>query len=139
MGWRLDEDVPATLPSDQPVVLRYGGPNFFADVAGFADRLPTPDAAAPGVLVIDLGALEHFSATTLKSLSKLHAAFAAARSGVVLSGVEPGARDVLSRSGLLDQFGEQNVLASDPHIGASLDAGMRRGRELLSELQAART
>jgi sulfate permease, SulP family len=139
MGWRLDDDVPATLPSDQPVVLQYDGPNFFADVAGFADLLPTPDAAAPGVLVIDLGALEHFSATTLKSLSKLHAAFAAAHSGVVLSGVEPGARDVLSRSGLLDQFGEQNVLASDPHIGASLDAGMRRGRELLSELHAART
>jgi len=139
MGWRLDDDVPATLPSDQPVVLQYGGPNFFADVAVFADRLPTPDATAPGVLVIDLGALEHFSATTLKSLSKLHAAFAAAHSGVVLSGVEPGARDVLSRSGLLDQFGEQNVLASDPHIGASLDAGTRRGRELLSELHAART
>ena len=138
-GWRLDDDVPATLPSDQPVVLQYGGPNFFADVAGFADRLPTPDPAAPGVLVIDLGALEGFSATTLKSLSKLHAAFAVARSGLVLSGVGPGARDVLSRSGLLDQFGQKNVLASDPHIGASLEAGMRRGRELLSELQAART
>ena len=89
------------------------------------------------MLVIDLGALEHFSSTTLKSLGKIHAKFAAAHSGLVLAGVEPSARDVLARTGLLAQLGEQNVLPSDPHLGASLDAGLQRGRELLTELQAA--
>jgi SulP family sulfate permease len=137
VGWRLSGDLPAALPSDSPVVLRYDGPNFFADVAGFADRLPAPDPTAPGVLVIDLGPLEHFSSTTLKVLGKIHGAFAAAGSGLVLAGVEPGARDVLGRTGLLEQIGEQNVLPSDPHIGASLDAGLRRGRDLLAEMHAA--
>ena len=34
VGWRLSDDVPATLPADEPVVLQYNGPNFFADVVG---------------------------------------------------------------------------------------------------------
>ena len=135
-GWRLDDDIPATLPADQPVVLQYSGPNFFADVAAFADRLPAPDPVTAGVLVMDLGDLEHFSSTTLKSLGKMHAKFAAVRSGLVLTGVEPNARDVLARTGLLAQIGEQNVLPADRHLGVSLDAGLRRGREVLSELQA---
>ena len=103
IGWRLSDDVPATLPEDEPIVLRYDGPNFFADVAGFADRLPEPDPHHPGVLVMDLGALEHFSSTTLKSLGKMHAKFAAFHSGLVLTGVEANARDVLARTGLLAQ------------------------------------
>ena len=122
-------------PADEPVVLQYSGPNFFADVAAFADRLPAPDPVTAGVLVIELGELEHFSSTTLKSLGKLHARFASVRSGLVLTGVESNARDVLARTGLLAQIGEQNVLPSDAHIGGSLDAGWRRGQALLAELR----
>jgi sulfate permease, SulP family len=136
IGWRLSDDVPETLPPDQPLVLQYSGPNFFADVAAFADRLPAPDPVTAGVLVIELGDLEHFSSTTLKSLGKMHAKFASVRSGLVLTGVGSNAREVLARTGLLARLGEQNVLPSDAHIGGSLDAGLRRGKELLSELRA---
>jgi sulfate permease, SulP family len=138
-GWRLSDDLPTTLPAGEPVILRYDGPNFFADIASLGERLPVPDPAAPGVLVIDLGALQHFSSTTLKALGKLHAILVEAGSGLVLTGVESGARDVLARTGLLAQLGEENVLPPDPHLGASLDAGLARGRRLLSELQAARS
>jgi anti-anti-sigma regulatory factor len=89
-----------------------------------------------GVLVLDLGDLEHFSSTTLMSLGKMQAKFASVRSGLVLTGVGQDARDVLGRTGLLTQIGERNVLPSDRHLGGSLDAGLRRGRELLSELGA---
>ena len=47
-GWKPSDDVPAVLPPDQPVVLQYVGPNFFADVAGFTDRLPAPIPRLPG-------------------------------------------------------------------------------------------
>ena len=46
-----------------------------------------------------------------------------------------GAREVLAQTGLLAQIGEQNVLPSDAHIGGSLDAGWRRGHDLLAELR----
>jgi SulP family sulfate permease len=136
-GWRLSDDLPTTLSPGEPIVLSYAGPNFFADVSAFTDRLPTPDPAAPGVLVIDLGALEHFSSTTLKAIDTLEAAFDLAGSGLVLTGVGQAARSVLSRTGLLARLGERNVLPSDPHIGASLEAGLQRGRDLLAELEAA--
>jgi len=52
--------------------------------------------------------------------------------------VSPRAHDVLERTGLLAQLGDQNVLPTDPHLGGSLDAGLQRGRDLLRDLQAGR-
>ena len=102
VGWRLSDDVPATLPPDEPIVLRYERPQLLRGCRRV--RRPaarTRPAPTPGVLVVDLGALEHFSSTTLKSLGKMHAKFAAGHSGLVLTGVEANARDVLVRTGLL--------------------------------------
>ena len=134
-GWRLDGPLPAAMPADEPLLLAYRGPNFFADVAAFNDRIPAPVPGTPSVLVLDLGALEHFSSTTLKSLGKLHGRFAAAGSDIVLAGVGDEARETLRRTALLDVFGEPNVLPGDPHLGGSLDAGLQRGREVLSGLR----
>ncbi len=139
VGWRLSDDVPATLPSGSRSCSGMTDPTSSRTSRASPSGFPSPTRLRPGVLVIDLGALEHFSSTTLKSLGKMHAKFAAAHSGLVLTGVEPNARDVLARTGLLAQLGEQNVLPTDPHIGGSLDAGLRRGQALLSELQEAGT
>ncbi len=136
-GWRLDGVMPAALPTDEPLLLAYRGPNFFADVAAISDRIPAPVAGSPGVLVLDLGALERFSSTTLKSLGKLHATFAAAGSDIVLAGVGEDARETLRRTALLTVFGEENVLPADVHLGGSLDAGLERGRTVLAGLRGA--
>lgn len=135
-GWLLSDDIPATLTPGEPVLLRYTGPNFFADVSTIADELPEPDPARPGVLVFDVGALEDFSSTTLKQLGKYQATLSAAGSALVLAGVSQSSRDTLTRTGLLATFGERNVLVHDPHVGATLDAGWRRGTEVLLELAA---
>ena len=135
-GWMLSEDIPQTLSPDEPVVVRHTGPNFFADVSALAERLPAPDPKRPGVLVVDVGALQQLSSTALKQVAKYHDKLAAAGSGLVLAGIGDRAREVLAQTGLLGKLGEQNVLPPDPHLGATLDAGLQRGRELLSELQA---
>ena len=137
-SWLLSDEIPATLSPDEPVLLRYVGPNFFADVTAVADRLPAPDTIRPGVLVLDVGVLEHFSSTTLKQLDTYHAKLAAAGSGLVLVGIGEASRQVLTRTGLLGRLGESNSLPQDPHLGATLDSGIRRGRQLLLELQADR-
>jgi hypothetical protein len=103
-----------------------------------AEELPRPDPADPGVLVLDVGSLQQVSSTALKQLAKYHALLQAAGSGLVLSGIGGPLRESLARTGLLARVGEQNVLPPDPHLGASLDAGARRGRELLAERQQAR-
>ena len=53
----------------------------------------------------------------------------------MLTGVGARSREVLERTGILEQLGERNVLGSDVHLGASLEFGLRRGRELLEELE----
>jgi SulP family sulfate permease len=137
-GWLLSDDIPASLPADEPLVLRYVGPNFFADVPTVVDHLPAAEAAHPGVIVLNVGALQHYSSTMLKQLAKYHESLAAAGSGLVLVGIRPEQRSVLKRTGLLDKLGDDNVLASDPHLAVADEQGLQRGRELLKELSAAR-
>lgn len=137
-GWLLSDDIPASLDAEDPVVLVYGGPDFFADVASLSEQLPDPDPTRPGVVVLDLGTLERFSSTTLKALGKYHDRLAAGGSGLVLAGVGQDARLVLTRTGLLERIGDRNVLPRDLHVGGTLDTSLRRGQELLGELRAGR-
>jgi sulfate permease, SulP family len=131
VGWLLSDDVPTTLPPDEPVLLRYAGPNFFADVTSVFERLPAADPARPGVVVLDLGALTDFSSTTLKQLATYQRTLAASGSGLVLAGVGEPSRKVLERTGLLEQLGGDNVLPPDPHPGLALDLAWQRGQALL--------
>lgn len=135
--WALSGEIPTTLPADEPLLLRYTGPNFFADVPTIVERLPSADPAAAGVLVLDMGVLQVPSSTMLKSLGRYHAALTSQGSGLVLIGVAPRPHAILERTGLLDQIGAQNVLASDARLTASIEDGERRGRERLVELRAA--
>lgn len=135
-GWRLTDDIPATLPSDEPLVLAYTGPNFFADVPGVFDRFPAATPGQPGVLVLDVGALQDFSSTTIRSLGKLHTRLREAGSGLVITAVTDASRQVLERVGMLERLGAENVLPNDQHLGASLEAGRQRGRELLAALRS---
>jgi SulP family sulfate permease len=136
--WLMSDEIPATLPSDVPLLVRYSGPDFFADVPTVAERLPDADPKAPGVLVLDVGELGAYSSTMLKELAKYHARLAAAGSGLVLISVSEHARATLAATGLLETLGADNVLPADPHLVASVEQGMGRGRDLLEQLRARR-
>ena len=103
-----------------------------------AERLPAADPKAPGVLVLDVGELGAYSSTMLKELAKYHARLAAAGSGLVLISVSQHARATLAATGLLETLGADNVLPADPHLVASVEQGMGRGRDLLAQLRAHR-
>jgi SulP family sulfate permease len=137
-GWVVSDDVPGTLPAGEPLLLRYTGPNFFVEVPPIVERLPTPASSAPGVLVLDVGELQDYSSTMLKALARYQAKLASHDSGLVLISVRASSRDVLERTGLLQQIGPENVLAVDPHFVAAIERGLERGRALLAELDHAR-
>lgn len=132
-GWLLTPDVPTEIPSDAPLLLRYEGAGFFADVPTVVDRLPEPVKGSPGVLVLDLEMSEELSSTLLKQLGRYHARLIASDSRLILTGIGDEARLSLERTGLLAAVGSDNVLPMDSHLGASLDKGARRGQELLLE------
>jgi SulP family sulfate permease len=134
-GWLLSDEIPEALPQDEPLLLRYTGPNFFADVTTLIDRLPAADAAHPGVVVLDVGVLQHFSSTVLKQLEKYHDTLVASGSGLVLAGIGSDSRAILARTGLLARIGDHNVLPPDPHLDSAVDEARHRGNELLAELR----
>ena len=131
-GWMLSEDIPQTLSPDEPVVVRHSGPNFFADVSALADRLPAPDPKRPGVLVVDVGALQQLSSTAIKQVAKYHDKLAAAGSGLVLAGIGDQAREVLAETGLIAQARRAERPATRPasrgQPGFRAAAGSRAAR-----------
>jgi SulP family sulfate permease len=138
-GWTATDDVPDTLPPGEPLFLRYGGPNFFAEVPTIVGRLPVASSSAPGVLVLDVGELQDYSSTMLKALARYQSSLASQGSGLVLIGIREGSRAILERTGLLEQIGSENVLSMDPHLVGSIERGLERGRALLAELDRAST
>jgi SulP family sulfate permease len=137
-GWMLVDDIPPVLPPDEPVLLQYTGPNFFAVATTVVDRLPAPDPDHPGVLVVNIGALQRYSSTMLKQLARYVTELTDAGSGLVLTGVGDEQRDTLTRTGLMDLIGAPNVLPPDPHPQVMTDRSLHRGRQLLAELRADR-
>ena len=134
-GWLITDDIPATLPSDEPVIVRYLGPDFFAVVSTVGEELPDADPDHPGVIVFDLGGVHRYSSTMLKRLAHYVDGLRAAGSGLVLLQVGDDERRTLDRVGLLDAIGPDNVLAPDRHLDVYVEAGLRRGRELLADLR----
>jgi SulP family sulfate permease len=134
-GWLSTDAIPALLPGDAPILLRYTGPNFFADVPSIDEQLPAPNPEHPGVLVLDVGALQNYSSTMLKALGAYHSSLASAGSGLVLTGVSDRAGHTLEETGLLEQLGQANVLPVDAHLDVSIEHALHRGHELLAELQ----
>lgn len=133
-GWLITDEIPPTLPAGEPLMLRYTGPNFFAVVTPVIEQLPSPDPRHPGVIVIDVGALRHYSSTMLKQLERYLGDLTAAGSAIVLTGVTDDARRELSRTGFSGKIGEQNILPPDPHLDVTEANGLRRGSELLDQL-----
>lgn len=133
-GWTLTDDIPAVLPPDEPVLLRYTGPNFFAVVAPLHERLPQPSPDYPGVVIIDVGALQRFSSTMLKQLNDYACHLASSGSAIVLTGVTDTGRETLARAGTADLLGKDNILPPDPHIIVAIETAFRRGQTRLCDL-----
>ena len=136
-GWLTSDDIPATLPTDEPVMVRYTGPNFFAVVSSIVDQLPAPDEDHPGVVVLDFGRVDSYSSTMLKQIGHYADDLHAAGSGIVLAGVDDEEREQLLRTGIGRHIGSANILGRDRHIDRAIEKAFERGRALLAELAEA--
>lgn len=109
-------EAPLPLPPGV-VVYEINGPFFFGAAEKFRDTLGTV-ATRPRALILRMRNVPAMDSTGLNALREL--ARRARKDGihVVLSGVRPQPRQVLDRSGLLDELGPGNVL---PSIEAALE------------------
>lgn len=116
-----DEDDPdATSQKDVPAdvdVFEITGPFFF----GVADRLKdilTQQQPPPKVFILRMRKVPAIDASGMQALREFH--WKCQRQGItlILSGVHSQPHDVLEKSGLLDQIGDENVTS---HIDLALE------------------
>jgi sulfate permease, SulP family len=136
VGWLVIDEVPATVPRNDPLIVRYTGPNFFASISTIGDELPAIDADGPGVVVLDLGEMRRYSSTMLKQLEHYLDEVESAGGSLVLLQVEPDERRILDRVGLLERIGPDNVLPPDPHLDVVVESGLQRAQAILASRTA---
>lgn len=122
---------PSELPADEVVVLTVYGSLFFASATVFENQLPAATPQSTGsVVVLRLRGKEELGSTFIKTLARYHDSLTSVGSHLVLTGLNERLLSQLGNTGAMDQFGADNVFAARPNVGESLQAGLRRAREL---------
>lgn len=120
-GFPLEQAAPRRLPSHQLTLLQVYGSLFFAAAKNLEEMLPAVDGATHAVLAISLRGKSEIGSTFITVLQHYSEALRAHGSKLMLVGVDPGVRDQLAKTGVLQSLGEENVFVATPQIGAALN------------------
>ena len=114
--------VPAQLPPGEVTVLDYEGVSLFAELPSLRGDLPDVTSARDAVLVLVVRTAPDIpSSAILKALRRYHDTLREEGGRLVLAGVQPALVDLLRRTGLLEQLGEDAVISADGPLLAPLD------------------
>jgi SulP family sulfate permease len=127
-------EAPAQLTSDTVTILEIYGSIFYAGARTLGQRLPTIGDAQHAVVILRMRGHGEMGSTFLNVISDYAKKIQANGGRLLLSGVEPDARDRLAASGHLDVIGVDNVYTMDEVLGHSTDAAFQAGSALLAEV-----
>lgn len=122
---------PAVLPPGEVVVLTPYGSLFFASASVFESQLPVPEPGSIGsVVVLRMRGKEDLGSTFINTIVRYNDSVSAVGSHLVLAGIGERVLAQLTNTGALDRLGTENVFVATHKLGESLQAGLRRAREL---------
>ena len=122
---------PAVLPPGEVVVLTPYGSLFFASASVFESQLPVPEPGSIGsVVVLRMRGKEDLGSTFINTIVRYNDSVSAVGSHLVLAGIGERVLAQLTNTGALDRIGTENVFVATHKLGESLQAGLRRAREL---------
>jgi sulfate permease, SulP family len=130
-GDRLAEiAAPRQLRPHSVVVLGTHGSLEFAGAQALQERLPDPTGATGAIVILRLRGQEGPGSTLIEVLRRYNNRLSAAGASFVLAGVGESLRLQLTRTGLLDEIGRENVyfatqIIADSTVQAILDANRR--------------
>lgn len=129
-------EAPTDLPGNAVTILEIYGSIFYAGARTLGQRLPTVGDAEGPVVILRLRGHGDMGSTFLNVISTYARKIEANGGKLLLSGVDPDAKERLAASGHLDAIGVENVFTADEIIGHSTDAAFQAGNALLAELAA---
>ena len=129
-----EQPAPAVLPDKAVTILMPYGSLFYAGAADFEEEAPTADQAQQAVLILILRGRENLGSTFLSVLQRYHGALQKHGGHLILADVNEAVREQLSKTGMLEIIGAENVLPAEPLLLASLQEALTTGERRLAEL-----
>ncbi|NJN53313.1 MAG: SulP family inorganic anion transporter [Anaerolineae bacterium] len=120
-GYWEEQDMPKMFTSNAVTAVSFEGFEFYAEVPILADMMPPVRDLTGAVVILRLRGSEMIHSTGLKWLTKLVKELEAGGNQVMLAGVQPHLMEVFGKTGFDKLVGEENIFASEPGIGVSLD------------------
>ena len=130
-GLPEETPAPAQLPSDQVTVLLVYGSIFFAAAQTIENALPVVDDTHHAVVILGLRGHTEIASTFINTLSRYSAALQEKESKLMLAGIDKDVYELLRRTGVLAQIGEENVFLAEKQLGGSVNQALKAARDWL--------
>ncbi|MCS6846040.1 MAG: SulP family inorganic anion transporter [Caldilineales bacterium] len=120
-GFPLERPAPKELPSGQFTMLQIYGSLFFAAAKSLEEMLPSVDNTTRAVVALGLRGRTEIGSTFIAVLQRYVEALRARDSKLMLVGVDQRVLDQLTRTGLLQRIGEENIFMATPQVGEAMN------------------
>ena len=132
-GLPEETPAPAQLPSDQVTVLLVYGSIFFAAAQTIENALPVVDDTHHAVVILGLRGHTEIASTFINTLSRYSASLQEKESKLMLAGIDKDVYELLRRTGVLAQIGEENVFLAEKQLGGSVNQALKAARSWLGQ------
>jgi SulP family sulfate permease len=133
-GGRYEErPAPKQLQDHQVILLDPRGSLFFAGAAEFEEDLPAAVNAERTVVILRLRDREEIGSTFMRVLTRYNESLKSCQGKLVLAGVSNSVYQQLEKTGLLDQFGRENVYRATSILGDSSMQAYQDARKWLGQ------
>lgn len=130
--WETSEP-PSSIPSRQVTVLGYLGVGIFAELERIDERWPSIDQTRNAVVVLEVRTIPNVpSATLVRAFGRWSDRLAAGGSRLMLAGVDPDLYQILTRSGLVDKLGADNVVTASTIVFEAVETAYEEGTRWLA-------
>ena len=132
-GLPEETPAPAQLPSDQVTILLVYGSIFFAAAQTIENALPVVDDTHHAVVILGLRGHTEIASTFINTLSRYSASLQEKESKLMLAGIDKDVYELLRRTGVLAQIGEENVFLAEKQLGGSVNQALKAARSWLGQ------
>ncbi len=120
-GLPIEQPAPKELPSGQFTMLQVYGSLFFAAAKNLEEILPAVDNTTRAVVALGMRGRGEIGSTFITVLQRYAESLQARDSRLMLVGIDPAVYQQLSKTGLLQTIGEENIFLATSQVGEAMN------------------
>lgn len=134
-----EDDIPDSLPANQPIILSIYGNLYFAAVQHLEELLPPAETADHCVVILRLRHNPYMGTTGLKFLKQYADDLAKHNSRLILIGVGEAIQAQMERTGTLEDFGLDNIYYTNNVVFSAAQRALVEADRWLNETSVIET